>query len=325
MLLDTRNTGIESFEIWIRKPSVSLPSPVFVVDTHPEHQYLNLVKDILANGSFRGNERTGTGTYAVFGRTMRFSLDNWTIPLLTTKKVNWNAIVQELLMFIAGDTDTSKLSAKGIKIWEGNTSRKFLDSMGLSNYKEGDAGPIYGFQWRHWGAIYRGCDADYKDIGVDQLSQVTDKIRNKPQDRRLIVSSYNMTDISKMALPPCHVLFQFYVDKGKLSCQMYQRSADMGLGVPFNMASYGLLTCMMAKVCGLDPGEFIHVLGDAHIYKNHVDAMKLQLTRVPRHPFPRVGINRMTSDLKYLQDIKAEDIQLVNYVYDPYIAMEMSA
>jgi dihydrofolate reductase/thymidylate synthase len=224
---------------------------------HEEEQYLGAIRRILDDGTTK-SDRTGVGTRSLFGMTMRFSLRE-RFPLLTTKKVFWKGVVEELLWFLAGRTDGNLLSAKGVKIWEGNGSRAYLDSIGLEHREVGDLGPVYGFQWRHFGAEYTDFKADYTGKGVDQLADVVRKIRAKPDDRRIILSAWNPADLDKMALPPCHLLAQFYVANGELSCQMYQRSADMGLGVPFNIASYSLLTCMLAQVCNLKPGEFVHV------------------------------------------------------------------
>jgi len=214
----------------------------------------------------------------------------------------------------------------GVKIWEGNGSRAYLDKIGLTERAEGDLGPVYGFQWRHFGAEYVDCNTDYSGQGVDQLADVIHKLKNNPYDRRIIMSAWNPADLAKMALPPCHMFAQFYVsykegkDRGALSCVLYQRSCDMGLGVPFNIASYALLTIMIAHVCGLEPGEFIHTMGDAHVYVDHVDALKGQLERVPRE-FPTLKINRKVDDI---DDFKFEDFELVGYDPHPSIKMNMS-
>jgi dihydrofolate reductase/thymidylate synthase len=285
---------------------------------HPEYQYLDLVRDIIANGDRRG-DRTGVGTVAVFGRTMRFDLAHG-FPLLTTKRVFWRGVLEELLWFIAGSTDARKLSAKGVRIWDGNGSREYLDSVGLSHRREGDLGPVYGFQWRFFGAEYIGCETQYKGQGIDQIAQVIDKIKNRPTDRRMIVSAWNPSDLSKMALPPCHMMCQFFVRDGKLSCQMIQRSVDTALGLPFNIASYSLLTCMIASVCGLEPGEFIIVMGDTHVYTNHVEPLKEQLERTPR-AFPRLWIN---PEVKDIDAFTAEDIKIEGYNPHATIKMEMA-
>nr|XP_014436999.1 thymidylate synthase [Pelodiscus sinensis] len=241
-------------------------------------------------------------------------------PLLTTKRVFWKGVLEELLWFIQGSTNAKELSAKGVKIWDANGSRDFLDKQGFSKREEGDLGPVYGFQWRHFGAEYKDMNADYSGQGVDQLQNVIDTIKNNPDDRRIIMCAWNPKDISLMALPPCHALCQFYVLNGELSCQLYQRSGDMGLGVPFNIASYSLLTYMIAHVTGLKPGEFIHTLGDAHIYLNHVEPLKIQLQREPR-PFPKLKILRKVENIS---DFKADDFQIEDYNPHPAIKMEMA-
>ncbi len=289
-----------------------------VYQKHEEYQYINLIKDIIGNGVKKG-DRTGIGTVSVFGRTMRFNLEH-NFPLLTTKRVFWRGIVEELLWFLKGQTNSKLLSQRGVKIWDGNTSREFLDKVGLTNYQEGDAGPNYSFQWRHFGAEYKDCNTDYTDKGIDQIKEIIYKIKNAPNDRRIILSAWNPCDLSKMALPPCHVLAQFYVNGNELSCQMYQRSADVGLGVPFNIASYSLLTYMIAHITNLKPKEFIHVLGDTHIYNNHIDALNTQINNNPRS-FPRLFID---DNIKNIEDFAYESFKLEGY--NPYsgINMEMA-
>jgi thymidylate synthase len=258
-----------------------------------ESQYLDLLRDILANGVEKA-DRTGTGTKSVFGRQMRFDLEQG-FPLLTTKKVHTKSIVHELLWFIRGDTNVRSLHEHNVTIWD-EWARD-----------DGDLGPVYGKQWRSWGT------ADGR--AVDQLKQVIDGIRANPDSRRHIVSAWNVGEIPGMALPPCHVLFQFYVAKGKLSCQLYQRSADVFLGVPFNIASYALLTRMIAQVTGLRPGEFVHALGDAHLYLNHVEQAKLQLSRAPRPP-PRMELDPSVTEI---DAFRYEHFKLVDY--DPHPAI----
>ncbi|XP_041886188.1 thymidylate synthase [Corvus kubaryi] len=283
-----------------------------------EQQYLQQVRHILQHGH-RREDRTGTGTISVFGMQARYSLRDQ-FPLLTTKRVFWKGVLEELLWFIKGSTNAKELSAKGVKIWDANGSREFLDKQGFSTREEGDLGPVYGFQWRHFGAEYKDMHTDYSNQGVDQLQKVIETIKTNPDDRRIIMCAWNPKDISLMALPPCHALCQFYVLNGELSCQLYQRSGDMGLGVPFNIASYSLLTYMIAHVTGLKPGEFIHTLGDAHIYLNHVEPLKVQLQREPR-PFPKLRILR---EIKDISDFKAEDFQIEDYNPHPPIKMEMA-
>ncbi|XP_058412839.1 thymidylate synthase isoform X1 [Diceros bicornis minor] len=261
-------------------------------EPHGELQYLGQVEHILRCG-FRKDDRTGTGTLSVFGLQARYNLRD-EFPLLTTKRVFWKGVLEELLWFIKGSTNANELSSKGVKIWDANGSRDFLDSLGFSTREEGDLGPVYGFQWRHFGAEYKDMDSDYSGQGVDQLQKVINTIKTNPDDRRIILCAWNPKDLPLMALPPCHALCQFYVVNGELSCQLYQRSGDMGLGVPFNIASYALLTYMIAHITGLKPGDFVHTLGDAHIYLNHVDPLKMQATDEEPAPWERaVGPQRM--------------------------------
>jgi thymidylate synthase len=259
-------------------------------------QYLDLLKYVMENGTDK-NDRTGTGTRSVFGYQMRFNLSEG-FPLLTTKKLHTKSIIHELLWFLKGDTNIKYLKENGVSIWD-----EWAD-------EQGDLGPVYGQQWRSWAA------ADGK--AIDQVSNVIEQIKKNPDSRRLIVSAWNPADIDKMKLPPCHALFQFYVLNGKLSCQLYQRSADIFLGVPFNIASYALLTRMMAQVCNLKPGEFIHTFGDAHIYSNHFEQANLQLSRTPRK-LPSLNMNPL---IKNIFDFKFEDFSIINY--DPHPAIKAS-
>lgn len=286
-----------------------------------EQQYLDLLTHIIANGE-RRIDRTQVGTLSVFGAQMRFNMRGDTFPLLTTKRVFFRAVAEELLWFVAGKTDAKLLQAKNVHIWDGNSTREFLDKLGHTERAVGDLGPVYGFQWRHFGAEYRTCDDDYSGQGIDQLRQVIETIKNNPSDRRIIMSAWNPLDIPKMALPPCHCLAQFFVsqDRGELSCQLYQRSADMGLGVPFNIASYALLTHMIAHVTDLKPGDFVHTMGDTHVYLNHVDPLKEQLQRTPR-PFPKLVIKRQVQDI---EDFRFEDFEIVDYNPYPKIQMDMA-
>lgn len=285
---------------------------------HDEYQYLRLVRKVLAEGHEK-SDRTGTGTLSLFGERMRFCLRDSTIPLLTTKRVFWRGVVEELLWFIRGSTDAGELAAKGVHIWDGNGSREFLDEMGFTDREVGDLGPVYGFQWRHFGGVYLAPALNHKSGGIDQLAEVVRKLRTCPDDRRILMCAWS-PDIDEMVLPPCHVLTQFYVANGELSCQMYQRSADIGLGVPFNIASYALLTHMLAHVCGLRAGEFIHIVGDAHIYKNHVAALNEQLEREPL-PFPRLRFRRQVAEI---DDFQSDDFELVGYKCHGPIRMEMA-
>ena len=261
-------------------------------------QYLNLLNRILTEGATK-TDRTGTGTMSVFGNQMRFDMANG-FPLLTTKKLHLKSIIYELLWFLRGDTNVHYLQEHGVRIWN-----EWAD-------ENGDLGPVYGHQWRSW--------PDYKGGTIDQIQNVLDQLRNHPDSRRMIVSAWNPAEVDDMALPPCHCLFQFYVADGKLSLQLYQRSADTFLGVPFNIASYALLLQMMAQVTGLEAGEFIHTTGDTHLYLNHLDQARLQLTRTPR-PLPRMKIN---PDVKDLFSFRYEDFQLEDYDPWPHIAATVS-
>lgn len=309
IVLDSK-TNSDKFEV---KQFSFLPKMVF--EKHEEYLYLRLVQDIISDGNLK-DDRTGTGTLSKFGCQMRYNLRT-TFPLLTTKKVFWRGVVEELLWFISGSTNAKVLQEKDIHIWDGNASREYLDSVGLTDREEGDLGPVYGFQWRHFGARYTNMHADYSGQGFDQLLDVINKIKNNPNDRRIVLSAWNPSDLKLMALPPCHMFAQFYVANGELSCQMYQRSADMGLGVPFNIASYALLTCMIAHVCDLAPGDFIHVIGDAHVYRNHVRPLEEQLQKLPK-PFPILKINPEKKDI---DSFVAEDFKLIGY--DPHQKIEM--
>uniref|UniRef100_A0A7S3LMZ6 Bifunctional dihydrofolate reductase-thymidylate synthase n=2 Tax=Aplanochytrium stocchinoi TaxID=215587 RepID=A0A7S3LMZ6_9STRA len=317
--------GIEyEFKCYVkRQNSNAICRPVAPSSTaamrHEEYQYLDLIREVVESGNVKG-DRTGTGTLSVFGRTMRYSLRDNTMPLLTTKRTFWRGIAEELLWFIKGDTSAKSLQEKNIHIWDGNGSRDYLDSIGLTDREEGDLGPVYGFQWRHFGAEYKTMHDDYTGQGVDQLKKLVNTLKTNPNDRRMIISAWNPAAFHLMALPPCHMFAQFYVANGELSCQMYQRSADMGLGVPFNIASYSLLTHMLAQCTGLKPGEFVHVIGDCHVYSNHVEPLKEQLTREPR-PFPKLKINTDCTDI---DGFKYEDFEIVGYKPHKTIKMQMA-
>ncbi|OYP36724.1 thymidylate synthase [Rhodopirellula sp. MGV] len=256
-------------------------------------QYLRLLEDILESGSDRG-DRTGVGTRSLFGRQMTFNLEEG-FPLLTTKKLHLRSIIFELLWFLRGDTNIAWLNENGVRIWD-----EWAD-------ENGDLGPVYGHQWRSWPA------PDGQTI--DQIAWVENEIRNNPLSRRLIVSAWNVSEVNRMALPPCHTLFQFYVADNRLSCQLYQRSADVFLGVPFNIASYALLTLMMAKVTGLQPGTFVHTFGDVHLYQNHFDQAREQLTREPK-PLPKLVISRTPESI---DDFRFEDFEVIDYHPHPHI------
>lgn len=257
-------------------------------------QYLDLLNYVIHTG-VKKNDRTGTGTLSVFGHQSRYDLSEG-FPVVTTKKLHMKSIIHELLWFLTGDTNIKYLQENGVRIWN-----EWAD-------ENGELGPVYGYQWRSWPA------PDGRHI--DQITQVVNSIKNNPDSRRHLISAWNVGQIDQMKLPPCHILVQFYVADGKLSCQLYQRSADIFLGVPFNIASYALLTLMMAQVCGLQPGDFIHTLGDAHIYLNHLDQVKLQLTREP-YPLAQMQIN---PEIKSIFDFKFEDFELTGYQSHPHIA-----
>lgn len=256
-------------------------------------QYLDLMQHVLDNG-IKKEDRTGTGTYSIFGHQMRFDLSEG-FPVITTKKLHLRSIIHELLWFLKGDTNIKYLKENKVSIWD-----EWAD-------EDGELGPVYGHQWRSW-------PAENGEV-IDQISKVVEQIKSNPDSRRLIVSAWNVSEIEKMALPPCHTFFQFYVAEGKLSCQLYQRSADIFLGVPFNIASYALLTMMVAQVCDLEAGEFVHTFGDAHLYTNHIEQTKLQLTREVR-PLPKMKINK---DVKNIFDFKFEDFELIGYDPHPHI------
>lgn len=338
----------------------TIPTLLPKVDrSHEEYQYLDLISRILQSGEHRP-DRTGTGTLSLFAPPqLRFSLskpnpvspaDTNTripiLPLLTTKRVFLRAVTTELLWFVAGTTSSKPLSEAGIHIWDGNGSRSFLDNLGFTEREEGDLGPVYGFQWRHFGAEYQDCHADYTGKGTDQIAEIVKKLKTNPYDRRIILSAWNVADLRKMALPPCHMFAQFYVSypdaprgaaglkaqngtnghfksKGHLSCVLYQRSCDMGLGVPFNIASYALLTHMFAHACDLVPGELIHTMGDAHVYLDHVEPLKEQLKREPRG-FPELHIKREDRGEGNMDGWTVEDLEVRGYKSHAGVKMKMS-
>lgn len=261
-------------------------------------QYLDLLQRILDEGAYKG-DRTGTGTYSIFGHQMRFDLSEG-FPVLTTKKLHLRSIIYELLWFLKGDSNIKYLKDNGVSIWD-----EWAD-------ENGDLGPVYGKQWRAWET------AD--GTVIDQIQQVVEQIQKNPDSRRLIVSAWNVADVDKMKLPPCHVLFQFYVNNGEISCQLYQRSADVFLGVPFNIASYSLLLLMVAQVCNLKPKHFVHTFGDAHLYSNHIDQAKLQLTRTPK----ALPVMLLNPEVKSIFDFKYEDFSLQNYNPDAHIKADVA-
>jgi thymidylate synthase len=291
------------------------------VSRHDETQYLDILAKIMEEGEQR-MDRTSIGTRSLFGTRMEFDLRD-RLPVLTTKKVFTDSIIKELLFFIAGKTDTRILEAQNVKIWKGNTDKAYLTSHNLP-YDEGDMGPMYPFQWRHYGAEYKGCDADYTGQGIDQLSNLIKAIREDPFSRRHILSAWNVAQIDQMVLPPCHVMAQFNVsaDRKWLDCQLYQRSGDMFLGVPFNITSYALLTCMIAHITGLRPRKFVHVIGDSHIYNNHGDQVRRQLLRTPR-PFPILSFREATR-LHEIDDFTFNSFIIEGYNSWPAIQADMA-
>ena len=298
------------------------------MDNHEEQQYLNLIKNILENGTWE--EGRNGKTKGIFGNMMRFSLKDGKIPILTTKKTAWKTCLKELLWFIRGDTDNKILKKQGVHIWDANGSREFLDSRGLKLYPEDMLGPIYGYQWRNFNASYH-CftghpidDLQHPFDGIDQLQQIIDALKDPKQrtSRRLIMTAWNPKQLDQMALPPCHILCQFNVHDGnKLSCSMYQRSCDFILGVPFNIASYSMLTHLIAKHCGLEAYEFVHFMGNCHLYDNAIDAANLQITREP-FPFPTVSIKQVRENIN---EYEVDDFILENYQHHEPIKFQMVA
>lgn len=295
-----------------------------------ESNYLELLKNILHNGSER-KDRTGVGTKGIFGTQLRFSLENNKVPMLTTKKIYTKSVIEELLFFLRGDTDTNKLMDKGVNIWKGNTTREFLDKRGLTHLPDGYMGKGYGFQWRRFGenslnlddVVGEGVDIPYTFKGVDQLAQVIETLKTNPTDRRIIMTAWNPQQLPEMALAPCHILCQFYVDGDNLSCQWYQRSVDTFLGLPFNITSYAILTHIMAKTVGLKAKELIFIGGDTHIYINHVDQVAEQISREP-FPFPTIEINKELHLVEDIEKLQYEDFTIKNYQSHPAIKAIMA-
>ena len=287
-----------------------------------EQQYLSLINDILNTGHFE-NTRNGE-TLTKFGVTMRFSLKDGTLPLITTKKMAWKSCFEELFWFISGSTNNADLQKKNVKIWNANASREFLDSRGLKNYPENDLGPVYGFQWRHFNTPYYNCNTGYENKGVDQLQKLIDDLKNPEtrSSRRHVLTAWNPCQLDEMALPPCHMICQFHVREGKyLSCALFQRSGDVGLGIPFNIASYSLFTHIIATHCGLEAEEFVHFIGNSHIYKQHIEPLKEQVTRIPKE-FPKIVINKKEN----INDYAIDDIVWTKkYEFYETIKMEMIA
>ena len=299
---------------------VAEPAKIRNNKTHDENQYLNLIDDILIYGT----DETGRNGVArtVFGSAMHFSLKNEILPLLTTKKVAYKTCLKELLWFIKGSTDNKELKSQNVKIWNDNASREFLDSRGLYENEEDDLGPVYGHQWRHFNAEYSNCKADYSDKGVDQLKYIIDNLKDpvNRNSRRLVMSAWNPVQLDEMALPPCHILVQFnVVDNDKLSCSLYQRSGDVGLGVPFNIASYSILTHLIAKHCDLKATDFNYFLGNAHIYDDHIESLRQQTEREP-YQFPRINIKNIYDDI---EKYSVDDFEINDYNHYEVIKMKM--
>lgn len=290
-------------------------------DSHDENQYTRLIKDILEHGE-EISSRNGD-VKAVFGSAMHFSLENGTLPLLTTKKVAWKTCLKELLWFMNGDTDNRNLKSQNVKIWNANATREFLDSRGLTNNAVDDLGPVYGHQWRYFNAPYTTCNESYEGKGVDQLQYVIEQLKNPETrtSRRIIMTAWNPCQIDEMALPPCHVLCQFNVIGNKLSCSLYQRSGDVGLGVPFNIASYSFLTHILAKHCELEADEFVYYLGNCHIYDDHYEALAEQVKQQPL-PFPKVVIKEKRNNIN---DYTIDDIIVNDYKHHAKVEMKMRA
>jgi thymidylate synthase len=296
-----------------------IPSKIKSLYTHPDLQYQNLIKNVIGLGELK-KTRNGS-TVSLFGQQMTFDLNNNFVPVLTTKKVAWKTCIKELLWFISGDTDNETLAKNNVKIWNGNADEDFKKSRGIDYKNKGDLGPIYGHQWRHFNAQYKDCKSDYSNQGIDQLQDIINALKD-PQEkfsRRLLMSAWNPCQLDEMVLPPCHVLTQYHVNKkDELSCLLYQRSGDVGLGIPFNIASYGILTCLLAQHTGLRPGKLIHIIGDAHIYENHIPQLKEQMIRTP-FPSPILTIRKKNT----IDDYVLEDFQINNYKYHPSIYMPM--
>ena len=284
-----------------------------------EKQYIDLIKKIIGQGVER--EHKNQVTRSIFGEQLRFSLTDNKFPLITTKHVCYRLIIEELLWMIRGSTKVSDLHEKDVHIWDLNGSRKFLDSVGLTKRETGDLGPIYGFQWRSFGSKYLTSKDDYTGKGVDQLAQVIEQLKTDPYSRRIIMTAWNPLDLPQMALPPCHILAQFYVSNNTLSTHLYQRSADVGLGLPFNISSYSLLTIILGHITGLTPHTLIMSLGDAHIYTPHIKNLEIQCTRSP-FPFPTIHIKR---EIKKIEDFSFEDFQIQNYKRHDPLFLELLA
>lgn len=283
-----------------------------------EEGYLGLLRKILEEGVEK-DDRTGVGTYSIFGGQLRFNLEDQ-IPILTTKKVFLKGVLHELLWFLNGKTNSKELEDKGVNIWKWNTTREFLDERKLSHYEIGDLGPMYGFQWRHFNAEYSNCNEDYTNKGFDQLTNLIKEIKNNPNSRRLLMTTFNPSDLDKSVLMPCHgISIQFYVNDGFLSCSMYQRSVDYCCGLPYNITSYALLTYLIASVTNLKPKELIISMGDIHVYKTHIENARIQLERIP-YQFPKLKLNKKEN----IDEYKYDDIEIINYKSHSALKYEMA-
>lgn len=292
--------------------------------THDEYQYLNCLEEII-NSNLERDDRTGVGTISKFGSYMKYNLRDNTLPVFTTRKTFIRGAVEELLWMLRGDTNANHLKEKNVNIWNGNTTREFLDKRGLNSFKEGDIGTLYGFQMRHWGAEYFGCDHDYTNIGIDQIQKVIDLIKNTPTSRRILVSNYNVSQLDTGVLEPCHTLFQFYVDtvNKELSCLLYMRSVDLLCGKPINVIFYSLMTHLFAKITGYKAGDFIFTSGDTHIYLNHIENVKIQIQREPK-PFPKIKILKYIKNLDDILKLEFSDFELEGYEYHPPLKYDMA-
>jgi thymidylate synthase len=291
-----------------------------------EQKYLDMLKDIIENGSER-KDRTGIGTHGIFGTQLRFSLDGGKIPMMTSKKTFARGVFEELIFFLRGQTDSKILERKGVNIWQGNTTREFLDKRGLPHYPEGEMGKMYGHQWRSFGKSLLSFQEDQGLLnmkhGVDQIENVIKLLKEDPYSRRIVVNTWNASDLNEMCLAPCHPMFQFYVDNGKLSCSFYMRSSDAFLGLPFNILSYAFLTHILAATVGLEAGELIFMGGDTHVYNNHLDQVRELLTREP-YEFPTLKINKKLSSLEDIEELEFTDFEILNYKSHPAIKAPMA-
>jgi dihydrofolate reductase/thymidylate synthase len=286
-----------------------------------EQQYLNLIKKILESGEIR--ETRNSITKSIFSEKLEFDISN-SIPFITTKKLAWKTVIKELLWFLSGSTDNKKLLDENVKIWIGNSTREYMDSIGFTEREVNDLGPVYGHQWRHFNAEYVNQNTDYSNKGIDQIQQVIHLLKTDPMSRRIILSAWNPSQLSQMNLPPCHMFCQFYVsNNNELSCMMYQRSADVGLGLPFNIASYSVLTYILGKLTNLRPKKLYIIIGDAHIYENHIEILKEQITREP-YLFPTLELNSK-KEFSKVEDFEINDFIVNNYTYHETLKMDMVA